>query len=104
MFAKRHRFSFKNGALKYFIQTPFFIVKYDNKAENGLECAVIVGKKVDKRATVRNKIKRNFVALIKEFVVDSRNLRLVVYAKKSVKEDNIETANKDLLETLKKLK
>lgn len=104
MLAKEHRFSFKNGAPKGFFQTPFFVIRHDNNAKKDSELAVVVGKKVDKRATVRNRIKRSLVSEIKDFILGTEKLRIVVYAKKSVNEENLKTVKEDLLEAFKKLK
>ena len=84
MFARTHRFSFKKGAPRLAFSTKLFVIRYDRKKESGLECSVIVGKKVDKRAVIRNKIKRQTVALIKEIVSLDSPFRLAIYAKRPV--------------------
>lgn len=96
MFARSHRFSFKKGAPRNVYQTPFFVIRYDHKNEGSFECAVVVGKKVDKRAVVRNKIKRQMVVCIKELVPATTASRFVIYAKKSILETTIEAKKEEL--------
>ncbi len=84
MFAKAHRFSFKKGAPRIAFSTRLFVIRYEKKKDLGLECSVVVGKKVDKRATVRNKIKRLTVGVIKEIAPIDSPFRIAVYAKKQV--------------------
>ncbi len=103
MFGRQNRFSFRKGVPKKYFQTPFFAIRYDNNAENGLEVAVVVGKKVDKRATLRNKIKRKIVAFVKKSVSTDANFRLVIYAKKQVKTEESESVYKDLQQVFDKL-
>ncbi len=61
MFPKSYRYSFRKGLPKKTLSTTFFVIKYDNSQDDSMHCAVVVGKKVDKRAVVRNKIKRQIV-------------------------------------------
>lgn len=103
MFARKNRFSFRKGAPKKYFQTPFFTIRYDNSAKSGLEVAVVVGKKVDKRATVRNKTKRKIVAFVKRSVSTGTNFRLVIYAKKQIKTEEFESIEKDLEQAFNKL-
>lgn len=50
----------KQVALKNSFSTPLFIVKYDTNNNSQSRFGFIVSKTIDKRATVRNKVKRNF--------------------------------------------
>lgn len=99
MFARANRFSFKNGMPKHFTSARFFTVRYDSNT-NDLKCGVVVGKKVDKRAVVRNRLKRRLVALIKEFVPAEKQVRLVVIAKPALKDADTEAIKDELLKTL----
>lgn len=96
MFARPNRFSFKNGVPRKVFQTPFFVIRYEFIKATGLECAVVVGKKVSKKATERNRIKRKIVAKIKKTIAPERNLRLVVFAKKGLSEENFLQASDNL--------
>ncbi len=97
MFSKSHRFSFKKSVPKNYYQTPLFVIRYDKNTAESLRCAVVVGKKVDKRAVVRNKIKRQTVETIKKLVPVGTNAVIVIYAKKSILEADNEQ-RKDILE------
>lgn len=66
MFARKNRFSFRKGAPKFVYASPFFILRYQKSDDNIFRCAVVVGKKVDKRAVVRNKVKRAIVEQVQE--------------------------------------
>lgn len=96
MFSKSHRFSFKKGVPKNYYQTPLFVIRYDKNTTGSFKCAVVVGKKVDKRAVVRNKIKRQTVEIIKELVAQDKNVAIVLYAKKPTLEAGLEQ-RKDIL-------
>ena len=86
MFAKPHRFSFKKGVPKNTFSTSFFFFFYDRNSEAGLRCGVVVGKKVDKRAVVRNRFKRQLVAFVKELLGQDKKYNLVIIAKKQIKD------------------
>lgn len=96
MFAKPHRFSFKKGAPKNTFSTSFFVIRYGRDVEDGLKCGVVVGKKVDRRAVVRNRIKRQIVAVIKEFLDQDEKYDLVIIAKKQIKEVAYEQIREEL--------
>ena len=102
MFAQRNRFSFKKGAPRKVFSTPLFILRYDIKEENRLECAVVVGKKVDKRAVVRNKVKRQLVKQIKEMVELVSPFKLVIIAKKQILDASTEERYEELLKAFQK--
>ncbi len=96
MFARSHRFSFKRGVPRNTFQTPFFVIRYDKGSEEKLECAVVVGKRVDKKATSRNRIKRQTVAIIKDILSSEAPFRLVIYAKRSILGTQSEEIRNDL--------
>jgi len=104
MFAKSNRFSFRRGAPKKVFQTQYFVICYDKINEKELKCAVVVGKKVDKRAVERNKIKRQIIKNIKELVPLNNSHKIVIYVKKSVLEIENATAKEILNNAFKTLK
>jgi len=61
-------------------------MRYDRNSEAGLRCGVVVGKKVDKRAVVRNRFKRQLVAFVKELLGQDKKYNLVIIAKKQIKD------------------
>lgn len=103
MFGKKNRFSFKSGVPKNSFQTPFFVIKYDRQAETGPLLAIVISKKIDKRATVRNRIKRFIANQLEEMELDA-NLRLVLYAKKSANLENLDILKKELIIFKERLK
>lgn len=100
MFAKKNRFSFKKGAPKYSLNSKFFVLRYDFDA-NALECSVVIGKKVDKRAVARNRLKRKIVQKIRELIDTDKKLRLVIYIRKGLNEDIFSEFEIDLEKNLK---
>lgn len=64
MLAKQFRYPFTEGIPPLTVVTPFFIMRYKKNTLSHLRVAVVVSKRVDKRATVRNKIKRKFLDVI----------------------------------------
>jgi len=66
MFEKEKRFSFKQGLPRKVISTPYFSLRFGPKKNDLGTNAVVVSKKVSKKAVIRNKIKRKVVAVLKE--------------------------------------
>jgi ribonuclease P protein component len=65
MFKKSQRFSFKSGAPKQKIITPFFVFRYQKSDTPTF--GVIAGKKVSKKAVLRNKAKR----MVREAIINT---------------------------------
>lgn len=103
MFARTHRFSFKRGAPRKTFASRFFLIKYGKNNESKLRCSVVVGKKVDKRAVVRNKIKRRTVALIQELVKIDAQIDLVVIARPAIRDVEPKNIEEDLAQGLKSI-
>ena len=102
MLAKQHRFSFKNTLPKRIIQSKSFSLRFDKNNVAKLQVAVVVSKKVDKRAVVRNKIKRKILEAVRKNIDTNTSLDLVFYAKSgAASSENLE---KDVSETLLKIK
>lgn len=51
-----------------------------------LRCSVVVGKKVDKKAVIRNKVKRMLVSRIKELLPETTPYDMVIYARRGAAE------------------
>jgi ribonuclease P protein component len=100
MFAKKNRFSFKNRLPRQSSNFPSFSVRYD-KNDEGLKVAVVVSKKVDKRAVVRNRIKRVILEAIRKEIETSTPMSLIFYAKKQAAESsNLAEEVKKALDTV----
>ncbi len=102
MFPKSYRYSFRKGLPKKTLSTTFFVIKYDNSQDDSMHCAVVVGKKVDKRAVVRNKIKRQTVVLLKR-MLNNANINVVVIVKKSIQDKLQQQIAEDLEHAIKKI-
>ncbi len=100
MFAQSHRFSFKKGVPRNFYQTRLFVIRYEKNAEGIFKCAVVVGKKVDKRAVIRNKVKRQLVEILREMIVIDTKLTIAVYAKKPILEAELDERKTELKKAL----
>lgn len=100
MFAKKNRYSFKGGLPKLVYSTPFFVVRYQ-KNNTDIKCAVIVSRKIDKRATVRNRLRRIFTESLKKAIADKKvEYDLVFYLRKPIL-DNTDKINNELQKMLK---
>lgn len=77
MFKREHRFSFKTGTPKKKIVTPMFIVRYQESSAPKL--AVVVGKRVSKKAVQRNRVKRIFTESLREELSKGKNNNDLVF-------------------------
>lgn len=100
MFAKQFRFSFKNKLPKNTLNSQSFSVRYE-KNEEGLRVAVVVSKKVDKRAVIRNKIKRKILAAVRKEIETSAPINLVFYAKQGAA--SVENLENEVQDAIKKI-
>ncbi len=90
MFSRKNRFSFKKKLPKNIFNSQSFTLRYD-KNDEGLKVGVVVSKKVDKRAVVRNKIKRKILVVVASLIKVNEPFNLVFYVKKYAVENlNIE--------------
>ncbi|OGH18385.1 MAG: ribonuclease P protein component [Candidatus Levybacteria bacterium RIFCSPHIGHO2_01_FULL_40_15b] len=83
MLAKKNRFSFRDSLPKNVFHSPSFTARY-GKNVGELQVAVVVSKRVDKRATVRNKIKRKILNSIQKRLDTKESLDLIFYVKKNI--------------------
>ncbi|PIT89013.1 MAG: hypothetical protein COU27_02505 [Candidatus Levybacteria bacterium CG10_big_fil_rev_8_21_14_0_10_36_7] len=66
MLKKEFRYSFKNGVPKNIINSFLFTLRYQRNNLLKNTFAVVTSKKIDKRATVRNRLKRKFLGEIEK--------------------------------------
>lgn len=104
MFEKEKRFSFKQGLPKKVISTPYFSLRFGlTKSDTGT-VAVVVSKKVSKKAVIRNKIKRKFISVLKENLKEKQELYdIVIYVRptpENVQDNIIEKLIKESLEKI----
>lgn len=83
MFAKSHRFSFLSPYPRYTFSTEYFTLRYQRN-EDSYKVAVIVGKKVSKKAVIRNRLKRRLREILKNYLSDDIQFSLVLYLKKPI--------------------
>jgi len=101
MFAKKNRFSFRESLPKNVFHSHSFTVRF-GKNEEGLRVGVVVSKKVDKRAVVRNKIKRRLIEIVQEKLKTNEPFSLVFYIKKQeLSSENLENEITGVLNKIK---
>lgn len=81
MFSKKNRYSFKGKLPGNVFHSQSFTVRYQEN-NKGLAVAVVVSKKVDKRAVIRNKIKRRLIDIVAKEIKTDTPASLVFYVKK----------------------
>lgn len=99
MLPKSNRFSFRKGYPRNIRQTPLFVVRYQ-KNETVLHAAIVVGKKIDSKATGRNKIKRLFTQVLEKHIDKNTPLDLVIILKPKILTADSDTILKQLKEAL----
>ena len=104
MFSKKHRFSFKEGLPKETKSFPSFTLRYGKNQEGALKTAVVVSKKVHKKAVIRNKIKRNLLRALSLKIDKSRGVNLVFYIKRKALEiANLEDEVEQVLDLIEEI-
>lgn len=104
MFTRDSRYSFKKGAPRNFFTTPFFNLKYEKNNLLKPMIAVVVSKKVDSLATVRNKAKRRFIEYLKKSLKEDFSYNLVFSLKNKILKEDAESIKKEIERTLESLK
>lgn len=104
MFTRSSRYSFKKGAPRNFFTTPLFNLKYDKNNLSKPMIAVVVSKKVDGLATVRNKAKRRFIECLKKSLKEDFSYDLVFSLKNKILRTDAESVKKEIERTLESLK
>jgi len=100
MFAKKNRFTFKTRLPRNTIQSESFSIRFERNDIEKLQVAVVVSKKVDKRATVRNRIKRLILEAVQKNIDTNQGLTLVFYAKAAASSTNL---GKEVADVVNKL-
>ena len=101
MFSKKSRYSFKKGLPNKVLPFPSFSLRYE-KNEEGFRVAVVVSKKVDKSAVVRNKVKRKVLDILRDKNAESLPYNLIFYLRRNSLENK--NLDKDIEEALQKIK
>lgn len=82
MTAQIQRYSFKNGVPRQGVTSPFFVFKYQKTDTTTINVAVIVSKKIDKRAAARNLIKRRILSAMRQLTQNCvQGAHIVIYTR-----------------------
>ncbi len=104
MFEKEKRYSFKQGLPKKAISTPYFTIRFGKSLAQSGTYAVVVSKKVSKKAVLRNKIKRRVLACLKENLSEKQEkVDLVIYIKPQIIELDEVQMDESIKETIIKI-
>ncbi|MCA9356232.1 ribonuclease P protein component [Candidatus Nomurabacteria bacterium] len=104
MLSKRHKLSKKDfdildGLKKKKVSQSLFSLVYNKNNEKPSKISVVVSKKISKKATDRNKLKRLIFDQFKDFTLKNKGFSVVVYPKKEAL-TNQNTLKKELKETI----
>lgn len=104
MFEKEKRFSFKQGLPRKVISTPYFTLRFGSKKSETGTNAVVVSKKVSKKAVIRNKFKRRFLSILKENLNKRHEeYDIVIYVRPMPEDLDENVYKKVLIESLEKI-
>jgi ribonuclease P protein component len=94
--SQKERNAFKNGALRF--QTPIFLLKTtQDQSSHPPRFAIVVKKTIDRRAVVRNRIKRVISEALKEILPSFlQNSNTLLIAQNNIKEKTRKEIQKDL--------
>lgn len=91
----------KNNGAKT-ISTFFFTLRFWENGESLSKFAFIISKKIDKKAVIRNKIKRSLARVLEEILTEIKpGYNFVFIVKKEILEKSQEEIEKNLKETFK---
>lgn len=101
MFKKKLRFSFKKGLPKKSLVSESFVLRYQDNPESQGKIAVVVSKKVDRKAVVRNGIKRKFLVILKKVLGEEFSREMVFFLKKNSLEKTEEELKEEIENSVK---
>jgi ribonuclease P protein component len=99
MLPKKNRFSFKTQLPKQTLNSQSFSLRYGQN-EEGLKVGVVVSKKVDTSAVVRNRIRRKIFDAVGKSLGKDSCLTLIFYARKQSEGQDIE---QEVIDSVKKI-
>ncbi|MFA5127080.1 MAG: ribonuclease P protein component [Patescibacteria group bacterium] len=110
MLAKAYRLQ-KDTEIKRLIHSgktfflPQMTIKYLFQANSGIKIGFVVSNKIDKRATVRNQLKRRLREAVRKLLPDLKSgYSLLIIAKKSALDLGVLSLNKQLIFALNQIK
>lgn len=101
MLGKQFRYPVQKGFPKQIAYSPLFTLRYNKHKGIGLRAAVVVSKKIDARATGRNRIKRLFRSALFN-ILNEKNIDfdVLIFVKKEAKDKNQNEIKEEILKTL----
>lgn len=104
MFPKEHRYSFRGGVPKQAFSTPFFVFRFELNTGGSYTGAVVVSKKVEAKATARNRTKRRYVRILRDILQKKAyTVNSVIYMRKAGLQITDDQVREILLELLQKV-
>jgi len=105
MFARKYRLiTFPRDRKSTYIKTPYFTLRIGRNQFPYSRIGIVISKKVDKRATVRNQLKRSFRAVLEnERIHELGGLDLLFIFQPGIK-DHVPDASQEALTIIKKQK
>ncbi len=100
MLKKANRLSkFNNLENLKSVSTPYFVLKYKREEEALARFGFVVSKKIDKRAVIRNKVKRKLQQAVRESLGNVLPYTFLIIAKR----ESIQEESKKISEALKEI-
>ena len=85
MLSRNHRYSFRNGVPKERVKSPFFVLRYQINDDYQVRFAIVISKKIDKRATARNEVKRKISHALHNLLRDNQlSVDVIIYVRKAI--------------------
>lgn len=103
MLARKLRYSFGKGLPKDTVHSTLFTLRFE-KSDKNPKVAVVVSKKIDARATVRNRVKRVMAAHLARLVPNINPYSLVFFMKKEIVRADSNVIDEKIKEVFSKLK
>jgi ribonuclease P protein component len=107
MLPKTNRISKKELAVATppfrFTKSDYFTIRYRSNQLSTFRCSIIVSKKIDKRAVMRNRLKRRISGALSEIGLDQKGKDILIYLKKPVQELSREELKGQLQKVLRAL-
>jgi ribonuclease P protein component len=103
MLPRRNRYPIKLGVPRTVVQSPFFVFRFQKNNEVVSRFAVVVSKKIDPKATGRNRIRRIFSeALLRMMKEQEMLIDGIFYVRKPVASLNLDETYQQIKTLFKK--
>lgn len=103
MLSRKYRYSFREGVPNKILNDTFFVVRFKKKCLETPRFAVVVSKKIDKRAVGRNQLKRRITQIIQDVLKEKDiSVDMVFYIRAKTKDLTQEELGNHIKQVLKK--